>query len=73
MGGKEGKLFKKFEDYCTKAYNFIRKHSTFIINIFLMMLSAGNFFFLKNINNLLLSFFSFFFENKKFILYANLI
>lgn len=26
MGGKEGKLFKQFEEYCTTAYNMVRKH-----------------------------------------------
>ncbi len=41
LGGKEGKLFKKFEDYCTKAYNLIRKNGNFLISIFMMMLSAG--------------------------------
>ncbi len=41
MGGREGKLFKKFEEHCTTAYNLVRKHGVFLINIFLLMLSAG--------------------------------
>lgn len=41
MGGRQGKLFKKFEEYCTVAYNVVRKHGNLLINIFLMMLSAG--------------------------------
>jgi phosphatidylinositol-4,5-bisphosphate 3-kinase len=41
MGGKDGKLFKQFEEYCTSAYNLVRKHGQFLINIFLMNLSAG--------------------------------
>lgn len=41
MGGKDGKLFKKFESHCTEAYNLIRKHGNFLINIFLLMISAG--------------------------------
>lgn len=30
-----------FENMCCKAYNLIRKHGHFFINIFRMMLSAG--------------------------------
>ncbi|EGR27401.1 phosphatidylinositol- -diphosphate 3-kinase, putative [Ichthyophthirius multifiliis] len=41
MGGKDGTLFKKFEEYCTQAYNLVRKQGNFIINIFLLMLEAG--------------------------------
>lgn len=41
MGGREGNLFKKFEEYCTQAYNLVRKSGNFIINIFLLMLEAG--------------------------------
>lgn len=41
MGGRDGKLFKKFESYCTEAYNIVRKHGNLLINIFLLMISAG--------------------------------
>jgi phosphatidylinositol-4,5-bisphosphate 3-kinase len=41
MGGREGKLFKEFEEYCTNAYNMVRGHGLFLVNIFLMNLSAG--------------------------------
>jgi phosphatidylinositol-4,5-bisphosphate 3-kinase len=41
MGGREGDLFKKFQTDCTNAYNMVRKHGHFLINIFLMNLSAG--------------------------------
>lgn len=41
MGGREGKLFKQFEEHCTNAYNMVRRHGMFLINIFLMNLSAG--------------------------------
>ena len=41
MGGRNGKLFQKFEEHCTTAYNEIRKHGNFLINMYLMMLSAG--------------------------------
>jgi phosphatidylinositol-4,5-bisphosphate 3-kinase len=43
MGGHsaETSQFQRFEEYCTQAYNMVRKHGTFLINIFLMNLSAG--------------------------------
>ncbi len=41
MEGKKSDKFKEFEDYCTKAYNLVRKQGYFLINIFMMMLSAG--------------------------------
>ncbi|KAL4497869.1 hypothetical protein ABPG72_000624 [Tetrahymena utriculariae] len=41
MGGKDSAEFKNFTDYCTQAYNLIRKQGNFIINIFLLMLDAG--------------------------------
>lgn len=41
MGGREGDLFGKFQRDCTNAYNLVRKHGHFLINIFLMNLSAG--------------------------------
>jgi phosphatidylinositol-4,5-bisphosphate 3-kinase len=37
----EKSYYKKFEDKCCIAYNLIRKHGHFLINIFRMMLSAG--------------------------------
>lgn len=33
--------FKDFEDYCCKAYNHLRDNSKQLINLFLIMLSAG--------------------------------
>ncbi len=42
MGGKDGQYFNRFKEHCINAYNNIRKHGNFLINIFLMMLSAGN-------------------------------
>lgn len=33
--------YSDFEDKCCKAYNLIRKHGNFFVNIFRMMLSAG--------------------------------
>ena len=33
--------FKDFEDYCCKAYNLLRDNSKQLINLFLIMLSAG--------------------------------
>lgn len=44
MGGKDGKLFNLFEEYCLRGYNLVRKNGHFLISIFMMMLSAGFFF-----------------------------
>ena len=33
--------FKDFEEYCCKAYNYLRDNSKQLINLFLIMLSAG--------------------------------
>lgn len=33
--------YADFEDKCCQAYNLIRKHGNFFVNIFRMMLSAG--------------------------------
>lgn len=33
--------FKDFEEYCYKAYNHLRDNSKQLINLFLIMLSAG--------------------------------
>lgn len=41
MGGVQGEKFQRFEDFCTKAYNQVRKHGHFLLNVFLMTLSAG--------------------------------
>ena len=41
LGGRDHANFKTFEEYCTKAYNLVRKHGYFLISIFMMMLSAG--------------------------------
>ncbi|KAL4486333.1 hypothetical protein ABPG72_007119 [Tetrahymena utriculariae] len=38
---EEEEDYKAFERYCCQAYNLIRKHGNFFINIFRMMLSAG--------------------------------
>ena len=41
MGGTESEGFKVFRDYCCKAYNYIRKHGKRLINLFMLMISAG--------------------------------
>ena len=33
--------FRAFEDYCCKAYNYLRENSKQLLNLFLIMLSAG--------------------------------
>ena len=33
--------FIKFETYCVKAFNYLRENSNQLINLFLIMLSAG--------------------------------
>ncbi|KAL4450532.1 hypothetical protein ABPG74_019430 [Tetrahymena malaccensis] len=38
---EEKEDYEAFEKYCCQAYNLIRKHGNFFINIFRMMLSAG--------------------------------
>ena len=43
MGGQNSEIFERFEQYCTDAYNMVRKHGTFLTNIFMMNLSAGIF------------------------------
>lgn len=42
MGGQQDKRFLEFENLCCRAYNSIRRHGHFLINIFKLMLSAGN-------------------------------
>lgn len=41
MGGKESEGFKRFKEYCCKAYNFVRNHGKRFINLFLFMVTAG--------------------------------
>ena len=41
MGGQDSEGFKKFEELCLNAYNQVRKHGAFLIDMFLMSLSAG--------------------------------
>lgn len=41
MGGKSSEGFEVFQDYCCKAYNYIRKHGKRLINLFMLMISAG--------------------------------
>lgn len=41
MDGKDGYRFQFFKDYCCKAYNYVRKHGKRLINLFLLMTSAG--------------------------------
>lgn len=41
MGGRKGRLFKKFVEYCTIAYNLVRKQGNLIINMLMMMIPAG--------------------------------
>jgi len=41
MDGKDGYRFQFFKDYCCKAYNYVRKHGKRLINLFLLMISAG--------------------------------
>ena len=41
MGGKNSDGFVKFKNYCCKAYNLVRKHGNRLINLFMLMVSAG--------------------------------
>ena len=41
MGGKKGEGFQVYKDCCCKAYNFVRKHGKRLINLFMLMTSAG--------------------------------
>jgi phosphatidylinositol-4,5-bisphosphate 3-kinase len=43
MGGRGSEDFEKFQDYCTKAYNLIRKKGYHLISLFIMMIVAGKF------------------------------
>ena len=44
MGGKDGKYFKTFVEFCSSAYNLVRKNGFLLTNLFMIMLSAGNYF-----------------------------
>jgi phosphatidylinositol-4,5-bisphosphate 3-kinase catalytic subunit alpha/beta/delta len=41
MGGKDSEGFNVFKDFCCKAYNYIRKHGKRLINLFMLMITAG--------------------------------
>lgn len=41
MGGKGSKGFNLFSQYCFEALNLIRREGNHIINLFVLMLSAG--------------------------------
>jgi phosphatidylinositol-4,5-bisphosphate 3-kinase len=41
MDGKDGYRFQIFKDYCCKAFNYVRKQGKRLINLFLLMISAG--------------------------------
>lgn len=41
MGGRESEIFQEFERHCLDAYKLIRKHGKWLIELFLMNLSAG--------------------------------
>ncbi|KAI1309369.1 Phosphatidylinositol 4,5-bisphosphate 3-kinase catalytic subunit beta isoform [Halotydeus destructor] len=40
-GGKKGKQFETFKDYCVKAFLILRKHGSIILSLFAMMISSG--------------------------------
>lgn len=41
MGGPDSKEFVRFQDYCSKAFNILRKNAYLIVNLLTMMVSAG--------------------------------
>ena len=41
MGTKTGENFRRFQDYCVKAYLIVRRNASLFINLFAMMLSTG--------------------------------
>jgi phosphatidylinositol kinase/protein kinase (PI-3 family) len=43
MGGYESTQFLRFQEYCSKAFNILRKNAYLIINLLSMMVSACNF------------------------------
>jgi phosphatidylinositol-4,5-bisphosphate 3-kinase len=40
MGGQKSADFLRFEQYCSEAFNILRKNSFTIINLLMMMVSA---------------------------------
>ena len=41
MGGKKSKGFAKFVEYCCRAFNLIRKRSSHLISLFVLMVCCG--------------------------------
>lgn len=41
MGGPDSKDFLRFQDYCARAFNILRKNAYLIVNLLAMMVSAG--------------------------------
>ncbi|KAJ5070498.1 phosphatidylinositol 3-kinase catalytic subunit type 3 [Anaeramoeba ignava] len=41
MGGKKGEHFNNFKNYCTTAYNILRKSTNLFLNLFSMMIGAN--------------------------------
>eukprot|EP00708_Paratrimastix_pyriformis_P002409 GAFH01001155.1.p1 GENE.GAFH01001155.1~~GAFH01001155.1.p1 ORF type:complete len:549 (+),score=288.11 GAFH01001155.1:132-1649(+) len=41
LGGKDARMFKRFEELSQRAYNILRRHAHMFINLFAMMLSTG--------------------------------
>jgi len=41
MGGPDSREFLRFQDYCAKAFNILRKNASLIVNLLAMMVSAG--------------------------------
>ncbi|CAD8067341.1 unnamed protein product [Paramecium primaurelia] len=41
MGGQDSETFRQFEKHCLDAYNLIRKHGRWLVDLFLMNLTAG--------------------------------
>lgn len=42
MGGPDSKEFVRFQEYCSKAFNILRKNAYLIVNLLTMMVSAGS-------------------------------
>ncbi len=41
MGGRDGPDFSTFQNYCTQAYNLVRKNGHLIISLFILMITSG--------------------------------